>query len=494
MTKLKRVGNGVRVRIAPSPTGYLHLGTARAALYNWLFARNRKGKFILRIEDTDIARSSKEMVKSIIDGLSWLGIDWDEGPIFQSERLEVYRKYANKLHKEGKAYYCYCSPEELAERRETARKKKEDWKYDRRCLHLNNDTKEKYEKEGRPKALRFLVPEGTTSFLDIIHGEIKKKNDEIEDFVIFKSDGTPTYNLAVVVDDFEMEISHNIRGEDHIPNTPKQLMLCEALGLNPPAYAHLPLILGEDRSKLSKRHGAVSVTEYKGMGFLHEALFNFLALLGWSPGEDRELMSKKEIIENFNLDRISKKAAIFDIEKLEWMNGVYINEMNDDDLVQRVIPFLTKKGWLEQNTIDIRMDYVVRFVNVLKKRMRKLTDFVKYGSYFFEDVNEYEEKGVKKHFTKESINYIKAILNMFEKNDDFSKAYLEDVFRHLSEQLAVKPAKLIHPVRLAVTGMTVGPGLFELLEVLGKKIVINRLTKALKYIRISYNESNGAIV
>jgi len=482
----RQVGDGVevRVRIAPSPTGYLHLGTARTALYNWLFARNRKGKFILRIEDTDVARSSKEMVKSVIDGLSWLGIDWDEGPIFQSNRLEIYRKYAEKLVSEQKAYFCYCTPEELVVRREKARNEKKDLRYDRRCLNLSSEEKERYEKEGRKKALRFLVPEGETTFNDVIRGNIKKNNRDIEDFVILKSDGRATYNLAVVVDDYEMGITHTMRGEDHISNTPKQILLYMALGLNHPQFAHLPLILGKDRSKLSKRHGAVSVTQYREDGFLPEALFNFLALLGWSPGEDREIMSRQETIQHFSLKRINKTAAVFDIEKLEWMNGVYINEMKNDKLVERVIPFLLDKEWLKQDTIELRMDYVARFVDALKKRMRKLTDFVKYGSYFFEDVNVYEEKGVKKHFQKETSNFLEELLNTLVNNDDFSKEHLEIIFRSLSEKLKIKPAKLIHPVRLAVSGMTVGPGIFELLEILGKNIVTKRLTKAIKYIKL----------
>ncbi|OQX52881.1 MAG: glutamate--tRNA ligase [Candidatus Cloacimonas sp. 4484_209] len=484
----------VRVRIAPSPTGYLHLGTARAALYNWLFARKYDGKFILRIEDTDIARSSSEMVDSIIDGLSWLGITWDEGPVFQSKRLELYRKYAEKLLEDGKAYYCYCTPEELAQRREEAHRQKKNWKYDRRCLGLTEEIKKRYEEENRPKALRFLVPEGETTFEDLIHGNIKKNNDEIEDFVIMKSDGTPTYNLAVVIDDYMMGITHTIRGEDHIPNTPKQILLYRALGFTPPKFAHLPLILGKDKSKLSKRHGATSVTQYRNDGFLPEALFNFLALLGWSPGGDREIMTKEEMIESFSLDRISKKAAVFDLEKLEWMNGVYINAMSNDELLERLIPLLLKKGWVDDKTINEKKDYLINFVTLLKTRMRRLTDFIRYGTYFFEDIKNYEEKGIRKYFGKDTSLYLEKLNGVLQRVNDFSKENLENIFRELSETIGIKPAKLIHPVRLAVTGLTVGPGLFDILEVLGKKIVINRLTKAIKYIKIYFNNENGAIV
>lgn len=484
----------VRVRIAPSPTGFLHVGTARAALYNWLFARKNKGKFILRIEDTDLTRSSEEMIASILDGLSWLGLDWDEGPFFQSKRFEIYRKYADRLLEEGKAYYCYCTPEELVERRERAKLEKKDLKYDRHCLGLCEEAKKRFEVERRQKALRFRVPEGETSFQDIVYGLIKKSNVEIEDFVIMKSDGTPTYNLAVVVDDFEMNITHIIRGDDHIPNTPKQMLLYRALNLSSPQFAHLPLILGKDKSKLSKRHNAVSVTQYREEGFLSEALFNFLSLLGWSPGEDREIMTKKEILERFTLERISKAAAVFDVEKLEWMNGVYINNLSDKEVLEKIIPLLLKEGWVDENFIDKQREYLLAVVSLLKSRMKRLNDFLQFGSYFFKDVDEYEPKGVKKHFREDTPDHLEALIKMLEKTDDFSKEHLENILRKLSENLGIKPAKLIHPVRLAVTGMTVGPGLFDILSVLEKNILIKRLTRAKKYIKMLGNMKNGAIV
>ena len=359
---------------------------------------------------------------------------------------------------------------------------------------MTEEIKKRYEEENRPKALRFLVPEGETTFEDLIHGNIKKNNDEIEDFVIMKSDGTPTYNLAVVIDDYMMGITHTIRGEDHIPNTPKQILLYRALGFTPPKFAHLPLILGKDKSKLSKRHGATSVTQYRNDGFLPEALFNFLALLGWSPGGDREIMTKEEMIESFSLDRISKKAAVFDLEKLEWMNGVYINAMSNDELLERLIPLLLKKGWVDDKTINEKKDYLINFVTLLKTRMRRLTDFIRYGTYFFEDIKNYEEKGIRKYFGKDTSLYLEKLNGVLQRVNDFSKENLENIFRELSETIGIKPAKLIHPVRLAVTGLTVGPGLFDILEVLGKKIVINRLTKAIKYIKIYFNNENGAIV
>jgi nondiscriminating glutamyl-tRNA synthetase len=480
---MKRDKN-VRVRIAPSPTGFLHVGTARAALYNWLFAKKHKGTFILRVEDTDLKRSSKEMIESILEGLRWLGLDWDEGPFYQSERLKRYESYAQRLLSAGKAYYCYCTPEELAERREQAKRKKSDVKYDRRCLQLTEEEKRKNEEEGRAKALRFLVPEGETVFEDVVHGSVRKHNSDIEDFVIMKSDGTPTYNLAVVVDDHEMGISHIIRGDDHIPNTPKQVLLYEALDLPLPVFAHLPLILGEDKSKLSKRHGAVSVLQYRDEGFLEDALFNFLALLGWNPGDDVELMTREEITDRFSLDRINRTGAVFDIQKLEWMNGAYIGKMDNEALLARLLPFIEEETWFSKSLMVEKRAFMLTVIDALKPRMRRLTDFSKYGSYFFSSVEDYEEKGVKKHFGKETATYLEALKNGLEKTDDFGKENIEQIMRSLADVLDVKAAKLIHPTRLAVTGMTVGPGLFDILEILGKERVINRLTRAIKYINL----------
>ncbi len=471
----------VRVRFAPSPTGTLHVGTARAAIYNWLFARRNKGKFILRIEDTDVARSSEEMITSIIDGLNWLGIDWDEGPIFQSKRLEIYKKYADKLLKDGKAYYCYCTPEQLAERREKDKREKKEVKYDRRCFRISEEERKRYDNEKRPKALRFFVPEGETSFQDIVYGLVKKSNEEIEDFVVLKSGGVPTYNFAVVVDDFEMGVSHVIRGDDHIPNTPKQILLYKALGLSIPQFAHLPLILGEDRSKLSKRHGAVSVTQYREDGILPDALFNFLSLLGWAPGDEREIMSREELLESFTLERINKTAGVFDVQKLEWMNGVYLSELSDEDLLDKIIPFLLEKKWIDKEFMENKRQYLLHTVSLLKKRMRKLNDFVRFGSYFFEDVKEYDPKGVKKHLTRETSEYLKLLINALEKTDNFSEDNTESIFRTVAGDIGIKAALLIHPVRLGVTGMTVGPGLFEIIEVLGKDIVLKRLTNLINY-------------
>ncbi|MGB2804225.1 MAG: glutamate--tRNA ligase, partial [Candidatus Zixiibacteriota bacterium] len=323
----------IRVRMAPSPSGFLHVGTARTTIYNWLFARHHKGKFILRIEDTDPSRSSREMIDAILEALTWLGLNWDEGPFYQSQRTELYQKYAQQLLESGKGYFCFCTPQELEEKRKQAIALKADWKYDRTCLKLSAAEKEEKIKNGAPKAIRLLLPEGETSFSDLVYGEPRKENKELDDLIILRSDGTPTYNFACVVDDVDMRITHVIRGNDHIANTFKQVLIYNALGLTPPKFAHIPLILGKDKAKISKRHGAVSVMEYKEQGFLREAFVNYLALLGWSPKDDREILSTDQMIELFTLEGVNPSNPIFDQEKLEWMNGEYIRASDDQRLL-----------------------------------------------------------------------------------------------------------------------------------------------------------------
>jgi len=450
-------GQMVRVRFAPSPTGYLHVGGARTALFNWLFARNRGGKFLLRIEDTDVERSHKEMVDYIFESLKWLGLDWDEEPIFQSMKLEVYRRISKILVDKGYAYYCY-TPEGKEE-----------------CIEISQR-----EAEGKRVAVKFRVPrEGETVFEDIIRGKVRFKNEDIEDFVILKSDGFPTYQLACVVDDHEMNISHVIRGEDHIPNTPKQLLIYKALSWTPPEFAHLPMILGPDRKKLSKRHGATAVLEYKEMGFLPEALFNFLALLGWSPGGDREILPKEEMISLFDLKRVGKSAAVFDMEKLMWMNGEYIRKKTDSDLFQRVLPFFKKEGLLKD---DRNEEKVREIIPLLKSRVRLLKDFVILGEYFFKEV-EYDIDAVEKYLKDPTVFVrLEKLKKRLEKlkESEFSKVNIEVCIRGYAQEEGIKAKELIHPLRVAVTGKMVGPGLFELMEVLGKEKVLRRIEKAIE--------------
>src|SRR5438132_4991079 len=357
-----------RVRFAPSPTGYLHVGGARTALFNWLFARRLGGTFVLRIEDTDTERSSDEMVSGILEGMRWLGLDWDEGPevggahapYFQSQRYNRHREIAEKLLASGHAYRCYCSPDLLKQKREEAERQRVPWKYDRTCLTLSGDERRRMELSGLRPAVRFLVPTGKTSYVDDVHARIEFDHEQIEDFVILRSDGQPTYQLSVVADDVDMQISHVIRGDDHISNTPKQLLLYDAVGEKPPAFAHVPLILGTDKKRLSKRHGAASVTEYERMGYIPEAMVNFLGLLGWSPGGDREVMTRAEMVDAFALDGISGGNPVFNPEKLDWFNNQHLARLDRAELVERVRPLLQAAGLWSDDLDSVRREWLQR--------------------------------------------------------------------------------------------------------------------------------------
>ena len=476
--------NEIRVRMAPSPSGYLHVGTARTTIYNWLFARHNQGKFILRIEDTDVSRSNQEMLEAIIDSLKWLGLDWDEGPYYQSQRFEIYQMYARKLLESKKAYFCFCTPQQLEEKRKNAKDAKLDWKYDRTCLKLSDMEKEEKIKKGVPKAIRLFVPEGDTTFSDLVYGELKKENSELDDLIILRSDGTPTYNFACVVDDVDMRISHVIRGNDHLANTFKQVLLYHALKLTPPKFAHIPLILGKDKAKISKRHGAVSVMEYKEQGFLKDAFVNFLTLLGWSPKDDREILSTQQMIELFSLEGVNPSNPIFDPEKLEWMNGEYIRASENEKLLDLVIPFLINENLITEETVKEKREWLLRFIPLFKERAKTLRDFAEKGKYFFKFDYRYDPKAEKKHFSKtEAAQRLNTFIQRLSQLESFDKDKIEDALRGLAEELDLNPATLIHPVRLATTGTSAGPPLFDLLEVLGKEEVLKRLKKAVEYIQ-----------
>ncbi|MDI6840130.1 MAG: glutamate--tRNA ligase [bacterium] len=468
-----------RVRIAPSPTGFLHVGTARTALYNWLFARGEGGKFILRIEDTDVNRSTSTMTDAILESLKWLGLEWDEGPYFQSDRFSIYKKYANLLLKNGACYFCYCTHEELEDRKKKVVAQKGAWKYDRRCLDLSDTQKAEFKK--RPKAIRFCVPEMEVNFEDGLHGVLKRSSNDIEDFVILKSDGSPSYNFACVVDDHEFNITHVIRGEDHISNTFKQILLYKAFGWSPPKFIHLPLILGHDRSKLSKRHGAVSVLDYRKDGILPEAFVNFLALLGWSPGGDREILSISELISLFSLDNLSKTNSVFDFKKLEWMNGEYINRLSNEDLFDRLLSFLPTT---DSQQLVANKEYGLKVIGILKDRMRKLTDFFALGDYFFKPPVEYDKDGIENYFNhKETQARLSLLKDRLSKLEEFNIESVERTVRELALEFGIKAALLIHPIRLALTGKTVGPSLFHITDILGKDAVIQRLDRAITFLR-----------
>ncbi|MDQ1274373.1 MAG: glutamyl-tRNA synthetase [Planctomycetota bacterium] len=434
------MSSNVKVRFAPSPTGYLHIGGARTALFNWLFARHNKGVFLLRIEDTDQQRSTEEATQAILDSMKWLGLDWDEGPYFQSQRLSIYKQYAEKLVEQGKAFY---------------------------------DT----DAEGR-KAIRFKMLDGVTEINDLIHGTITFDTSLIEDFVILKADGFPTYNFACVVDDAEMGITHIIRGDDHISNTPKQIALYKAFGFKMPEFAHIPMILGEDGSRLSKRHGATSVTDYRDKGYLPHALVNFLALLGWSPGNDQEIISISEMIEKFTLKRANKTSAQFNNIKLDWMNGQYIKNTPVEQLTAEVKRFFEKSGI---DMTKITAGWLTNLVILYHERFKTFLDLQNQTRFFFTDAIEYDQAAVSKFLKKEGAGeLLKEVYAAVSQVDNFDKKTLEDSLRALTEKLGVGFSKLAQPMRVAITGKSVSAGIFETMELLGKEKTINRLSHTIK--------------
>ena len=399
--------NGPRVRFAPSPTGYLHVGGARTALFNWLFARAHGGVFVLRIEDTDAERSSDDMIAGILESMRWLGLGWDEGPevggphapYFQSQRFERHRAAANVLVSSGSAYPCFCSPDLLKEKRESGEKSTGGWKYDRACLQLSQEERQRLETDGVRPAIRFKVPEGKTAYVDRVHGDVQFDHEQIEDFVIVRSNGLPTYHLSVVADDLDMGITHVIRGDDHISNTPKHILLWRALGRDPPEFAHVPLILGTDKKRLSKRHGATSVTEYERLGYLPDAMVNFLALLGWSPGGDRELMSREDLFHAFTLDGIGGGDAVFNPDKLDWFNAQYLSALTPSQRVVQVRPLLEAADLWDEEFETTKRDWLERVLTLVLPRVRRLPDFVELSRPFLAATVEYDPDAVRKHLT-----------------------------------------------------------------------------------------------
>lgn len=467
-----------RLRFAPSPTGFLHVGGARTALYNWLYARKFNGTFVLRIEDTDVQRSSQEMVDVILNSLIWLGLNWDEGPYFQSERFPMYRNAAAKLLEMGKAYRCFCKPEEINARREAGMKAKGSWKYERICLKLDPVQVDARLKAGEPHAIRFLVPPGRTSFQDLVHGEISLDNESVEDFVLLRSDGFPTYHLSVVVDDIDMKITQVIRGDDHISNTPKQIMLYNAFEKSPPEFGHLPLILGPDKKRLSKRHGSVAVEEYRSQGILPEALLNFLALLGWNPGDEREVMTKEELTREFDLHRVNSSNAIFDTKKLNWMNGKYLSSVPLERMLDVLPPYIENQSWLQDPEFPKRVD-------LMRTRALSLVDLAQILAPFYGNDFPYDAAGLEKFKKDASLpGLLEEFIPVLSGIDPWERHKLEAELRAFLEPRAIKAAVLIHPIRLALTGKTVGPGLFEVVELMGKEKTIARLQRFVASLRL----------
>lgn len=468
---MRNTNEEVRVRFAPSPTGYLHVGGARTAIFNWLYARGRNGKFLLRIEDTDVSRSSQIMVTEIFDGLMWLGLEWDEEPIYQSKRNNYYKEICHKLVEQEKAYFCYCSQEKSAQR-------SSNYKYDGHCRNLTDEQRNEYEQKNVSKVVRFKVPEKRIYFNDTVHGSLKFDSNEIDDFIILKSDGMPTYHLAVVADDADMKITDVIRGDDHLSNTPKHVLLYQALNWPIPKYTHLPLILGPDKKRLSKRHGATSVSEYREMGILPEAMFNFLTLLGWNPGNDQEIMSRGQIINEFLLSKISKSNAVFDEHKLVWMNGNYIRQTDDETIFNLIHANLVKNKLVDPAGKD--REYILKVISLLKPRMKVLNEFAESGAYFFRDPDKYDENAQLKHWKDSDVGErLEELFLSLENLASFNKDEIEKCVRGLAENLEINATKLIHPARLALTGSSASPGIFELMEVLGKDTVLRRLKRAI---------------
>jgi glutamyl-tRNA synthetase len=476
----------VRLRFAPSPTGYLHVGGARTALFNWLYVRKHGGTFILRIEDTDVERSSSDMVTGILQSMKWLGLEWDEGPhvggpyapYFQTGRLDRYRRAAGRLVASGHAYYCYCRPDDLKAKREAAQGAGSAWTYDRACRALSPAEIEEREASGMPRAIRFFVPEGRTAFNDRVHGTIEVDHANIEDFVILRSDGYPTYHLSVVVDDVEMKITHVVRGDDHISNTPKQVLLYQAMGATLPEFAHVPLILGPDKKRLSKRHGATSVGEYEAQGYLPEAMINFLALLGWSPRDDREVFSREDLIAEFSLDGISGGNAVFNPEKLDWFNQQHIMRLPAEEILGRLRPAFEAIGLTRGAFREGERARLERAIDLVKPRAKKLVDVVVHMRPFIADAIERDPAAMTKHLSDKSLApHLAAWRGKLQTVDPFNAEAIEWALRQLAETRGLKAASLIHATRVAVTGQAVSPGVFEVLEVLGRDRTVARIAE-----------------
>lgn len=477
----------VRTRFAPSPTGFMHVGNLHTALFSWLTARNAGGTFLLRIEDTDEVRSTPEALSVIYGGLRWLDLDWDEGPdvggphapYVQSERLDIYRQYLDSLLSRGMAYECFCTPEELEEERLIMRARGLPPKYSGRCACLTDAQREAFRAEGRPACVRFRVKqEGVTVIPDRIQGEVSYENALIADSVIWKTSGFPTFHFAVVVDDYLMQVSHVIRGVEHLPNTQIHMQLQEALGFTSPVYAHLPIILGEDRTKLSKRHGSVAVTDYEAQGYLREAMFNFLVLLGWSPGDEQEILSRAETIQRFGLDSCSKAPAVFDLKKAEWLNGTYITRMDPARITDLILPRLQAAGLFEADPAPERLEWLRQVAALMQERTRLLSVFETWACYFFTEDYPFEQRAREQWLSKpETAATLTALADRLAELAQWTAAALEEAVRQLATDLGLKAAGVIHPCRSAVTGTTVGPSLFHLLELLPAQTVIDRLRR-----------------
>ena len=480
----------VRVRFAPSPTGYLHIGGARTALFNWLFAKRHNGTFILRIDDTDEQRSTESSMKQIYESLNWLGFNWDEGekvggpygPYIQSERRSIYQEYIGKLIESGHAYYCYCSSDELAQMRQLAKDEGRPAHYNRKCLHLTKKSQKLMVEQGRKPVIRFKVPDQTVSFDDLILGCISTESDTLQDEVIVKSNGSPLYNLTSIIDDHEMKISHVIRGADHLSNTPKQVLLAQALGLDMPQFAHLPMVLGSSKGeKLSKRHGATSIEQYRNEGYLPQAMINFLVRLGWSLDDTTEIFSVSELTQNFDIGRVGKSGSVFDIKKLRWLNGHYINQLNLPERTSAVIPFL-QPLWSTDST-GLEVNRLEAIVSVIDDRLITLADIKEHAYHFFKDDFAYDPKGIKKWLSKDgSISLLQMLHDSMEKINTFDEKSVETAIWSIVDSLGIKKVEGLQPIRIAISGMTSGPSLFEMVILVGQAETLKRIKRLMTYL------------
>jgi glutamyl-tRNA synthetase len=473
----------LRLRFAPSPTGYLHVGGARTALFNWLYAKRYGGQFLLRIEDTDKERSTDASTRGIFDGMTWLGLDWDEEVVHQGANIDRHRADVQRLLDTGHAYRCFCTTAQLDEMRREAETRGEAFKYDRRCYRLDRADVERRIAAGEPHVVRFLMPEGETSWDDIVHGTITFPNRDIGegDFIVLRSDATPIYNMAVVSDDIAMRITLVMRGDDHISNTPKQILLYRALGAELPQFAHLPMIHGTDGKKLSKRHGATAVGDYQHLGILPEAMVNFLALLGWSPGNDIEVMTVDEMKRLFSTDGLLRKAAVFDPQKLEWMNGQHLTLMPAAELESRVTPAIVAAGLADGRALVERREWYLALLNLLKVRARTIDDIVHQAEPYFGNEIEYDPDAVAKQWKDRpaTAELLSAVRERLAELPSWTPEVMEQALRSLAESRGIGAGKLFQPLRVALIGLTVSPGIFDVLALLGRERSLQRIDKAL---------------
>ena len=481
----------LKVRFAPSPTGPFHIGGARSALFNWLVARHADGTFLVRIEDTDLKRSTKESEENIKDSLKWLGMNWDEGidvggphgPYRQTERLDLYKKEVQRLLDEGKAYYCYCSAEELEKSRKAQLDAGKTPIYDEHCRHLTEEEKARYEAEGRKPVVRLKVrKDGVFAFDDMVRGHVEFQAAGVGDFIIMKSDGIPVYNFAVVIDDAFMEVTHVIRAEEHLSNTPRQLAIYEALGYKTPKFGHISLILGEDHKKMSKRHGATSVTEYRNMGYLPEAVVNYLALLGWTPKGEQEIFTEEELIKQFSMKRVSSNDAVFDINKLNWINFQYMKKLDADQLYDLIFPFLVKAGYVEESVTEEKKAWLKKVIWFMKDHIYFAGQAADELRFFFEDMPALTDEAILSIMKAEtSGKLLKAFIEDLKALETFDQAEIKKCFNACMKAQGIKGKAAYEPTRIALTGVTQGPGMFEMMELFGREKTMDRLEAALAY-------------